>query len=49
MGPAQAQEVINLTAIDGYPPRSMCVREFINFHLPEVDRRLAETGNDRIK
>ena len=48
MGPAQAQEVIDLTAIDGYPPRSMWVREFINFYIPEIDRRLAETGNYRI-
>ena len=48
MGPARAQEVINLTAIDGYPPRSMWVREFINFYIPAVDRRLTETGNYRI-
>ena len=45
---SQAQEVINLTAIDGYPPRSMWVREFINFYIPEVNRRLAETGDYRI-
>ncbi|MEM7442730.1 MAG: C4-dicarboxylate TRAP transporter substrate-binding protein [Pseudomonadota bacterium] len=43
-----AQETIALTAIDGYPPRSMWVREFIEFYIPEVDRRLAENGNYEI-
>jgi C4-dicarboxylate-binding protein DctP len=45
---AAAQETINLTAMDGYPPRSVWVREFIEFYIPEVDRRLAETGNYQI-
>ncbi|MEM7021109.1 MAG: C4-dicarboxylate TRAP transporter substrate-binding protein [Pseudomonadota bacterium] len=42
---ASAQETINVTAIDGYPPRSMWVREFVSYFIPEVDRRLAESGN----
>jgi C4-dicarboxylate-binding protein DctP len=45
---ATATETIELTAIDGYPARAMWVREFIEFFIPEVDRRLAETGNYEI-
>jgi len=44
-GGAAAQETIDVTAIDGYPPRAMWVQEFIDFFIPEVDRRLAESGN----
>ncbi|MEM9488583.1 MAG: C4-dicarboxylate TRAP transporter substrate-binding protein, partial [Myxococcota bacterium] len=44
-GPATAQETLDVTAIDGYPPRSMWVREFVDYFIPEVDRRLAEGGN----
>jgi len=44
-----AQEVIELTAIDGYLPKSMWVKEFIDFYIPEIDRRLAEKGNYKIK
>ena len=47
--PATATETINLTAIDGYPPKSLWVKEFINFFMPEIDRRLAKTGNYKIK
>lgn len=47
--PAYAAETINLTAIDGYPPKSLWVKEFINFFIPEIDRRLAKTGNYKIK
>jgi len=47
--PVAATETINLTAIDGYPPKSLWVREFINFYMPEIDRRLAKTGNYKIK
>ncbi|MEM7026353.1 MAG: C4-dicarboxylate ABC transporter, partial [Pseudomonadota bacterium] len=43
--PASAQETLDVTAIDGYPPRSMWVREFVDYFIPEVDRRLAEGGN----
>ena len=46
MGPARAQEVINLTAIDGYPPRSMWgarVHQFLYSRgrpAPHRDRQL---------
>ena len=43
--PATAQETIKAVVIDGYPDRAMWVQEFTNFFIPEVDRRLAETGN----
>jgi TRAP-type C4-dicarboxylate transport system substrate-binding protein len=43
--PVAAQEKIRAVVIDGYPDRSLWVREFTNFFIPEVDRRLAETGN----
>lgn len=46
---AQAAEVINLTAVDGYPPKTLWVKEFINFFIPEIDQRLAKTGNYEIK
>jgi TRAP-type C4-dicarboxylate transport system substrate-binding protein len=48
-GPSAAQQVIALTAIDGYPARSMWVREFIEFYIPEVDKRLAAAGKYKIK
>ncbi len=47
--PAAATETIKLTAIDGYSPKSMWVREFINFYIPEIDKRLAESGNYKIE
>lgn len=43
--PAVAQETISAVVIDGYPDRSLWVREFSDFFIPEVDRRLAEAGN----
>jgi TRAP-type C4-dicarboxylate transport system substrate-binding protein len=45
---ANAQEVIKLTAIDGYPPRASWVRQFIDFYIPEVDKRLAAGGKYKI-
>jgi C4-dicarboxylate-binding protein DctP len=42
---AIAQERISAVVIDGYPARALWVREFTGFFIPEVDRRLAETGN----
>jgi C4-dicarboxylate-binding protein DctP len=42
-------QVINLTAIDGYSPKSMWVKEFINFYIPLIDKGLAKTGNYKIK
>jgi hypothetical protein len=41
--------VIKLTAIDGYSPKSMWVKEFINFYIPEINKGLAKTGNYKIK
>jgi TRAP-type C4-dicarboxylate transport system substrate-binding protein len=46
---ARATETINLTAIDGYPTKALWVKEFIDFYIPEIDRRLAKTGNYAIK
>lgn len=37
-----------MTAIDAYAPAALWVRVFLDFYIPEVDRRLAETGNYRI-
>lgn len=43
--PAASQETISAVVIDGYPDRALWVREFTDFFIPEVDRRLAETGS----
>jgi TRAP-type C4-dicarboxylate transport system substrate-binding protein len=43
--PVVAQETISAVVIDGYPDRSMWVKEFTTFFIPEVDRRWAENGN----
>ncbi|MEQ8340834.1 MAG: C4-dicarboxylate TRAP transporter substrate-binding protein [Marinovum algicola] len=43
--PAYATETIKAVVIDGYPARALWVQEFTNFFIPEVDKRLAETGN----
>ena len=43
--PAAATETIKAVVIDGYPARALWVKEFTNFFIPEVDRRLAESGN----
>ncbi|WP_305983869.1 C4-dicarboxylate TRAP transporter substrate-binding protein [Roseibium sp. MMSF_3544] len=43
--PAFATETIKAVVIDGYPARALWVKEFTNFFIPEVDKRLAETGN----
>ena len=45
----KATETISLTAIDGYPPKSMWVDRFIKFFIPEIDKGLAKSGNYRIK
>ena len=47
--PAQAEQVINLTAIDGYPTKASWVREFIKFYIPEVNKALAKGGKYKIK
>ncbi|WP_300071635.1 C4-dicarboxylate TRAP transporter substrate-binding protein [uncultured Ruegeria sp.] len=43
--PAAAEETISAVVIDGYPDRALWVKEFTNFFIPEVDKRLAESGN----
>ena len=43
--PVLAAETIKATVIDGYPARALWVKEFTNFFIPEVDKRLAEAGN----
>ncbi len=48
-GVASAQHTIPLTAIDGYPARSMWVKEFAAFYIPEVDKRLAAAGKYKIR
>ena len=45
---AQATETIKAVAIDGYPAKAMWVQEFSNFFIPEVNKKLAETGNYKI-
>ena len=43
--PAAATETIKAVVIDGYPARALWVKEFTDFFIPEVDKRLAESGN----
>lgn len=47
--PSSAAEKIKIAAIDGYSPKSLWVAEFINYYIPEVDKKLAETGNYEIE
>lgn len=42
--PAMAAEKIRAVVIDGYPARALWVKEFTNFFIPEVDKRLAANG-----
>ena len=42
---SSAAEKIKAVVIDGYPAKAMWVQEFSNFFIPEVDKRLAESGN----
>ena len=46
---AEPAEIIPLTAIDSYAPTALWTLVFIEYFIPEVDRRLAETGNYQIK
>jgi len=46
---ASAQQVIKLTAIDGYPPRALWTKIFIEYYIPEVDKRLAAAGKYKIQ
>ncbi len=43
--PAMAAETVKAVVIDGYPAGALWVKEFTNFFIPEVDRRLAESAN----
>jgi len=43
--PVMAAETIKAVVIDGYPARALWVKEFTEFFIPEVDKRLAESGN----
>lgn len=42
--PVNAAETIKAVVIDGYPAKAMWVKEFTNFFIPEVNKRLAEAG-----
>lgn len=46
--PVAAEETVSAVVIDGYPDRALWVKEFSNFFIPEVDKRLAESGNYKI-
>lgn len=46
--PSYAAENINMIAIDGYPDRSMWVKEFSGFFIPRVNEELSKTGNYEI-
>lgn len=48
-GPAPAQQTIPLTVVAGHPPITKGVAAVRDFFVPEVDRRLAETGAYRIE
>ncbi|SDL02014.1 C4-dicarboxylate TRAP transporter substrate-binding protein [Aliiruegeria lutimaris] len=43
--PALAAEKITAVVIDGYPAKALWVKEFSDFFIPEVDKRLAVAGN----
>ncbi|MDG2167785.1 MAG: C4-dicarboxylate TRAP transporter substrate-binding protein [Opitutales bacterium] len=43
------QSTIRLTVVDGYPTQSLWVKEFIDYYIPEVEKRLAATGTYQIK
>ncbi len=47
--PALATETIKAVVIDGYPAKAMWVKEFSKFFIPEVDKRLAATGNYKME
>ncbi len=46
---ATAADTIRMVAIDGYPARSMWVREFSDFFIPRVNEELAAAGNYEIQ
>ena len=48
-GPALAAEEIKVTAISGHPPVIAVVKFISKLFIPEVDKRLAKSGNYKIK
>lgn len=46
---AAEPQVIPLIAIDSYAPTALWTLVFIEYFIPEVDRRLAETGHYKIR
>lgn len=44
----RAAETIRMIAVDSYSPSSLWVKVFIEYYIPEVDKRLAKTGNYEI-
>ena len=46
---AKTPEEIPLIAVDSYAPTALWTLVFVEYFIPEVDRRLAETGNYKIK
>ena len=46
---ALAQKTLSLTAVDGYPPKALQVKTFIDYLIPEVDKRLAKSGEYKIR
>ena len=45
----KSPEVIPLIAVDSYAPTALWTLVFIEYFIPEVDRRLAEKGNYQIR
>lgn len=43
--PTFAVQTIDAVVIDGYPAKALWVAEFSKFFIPEVDKRLATSGN----
>lgn len=46
---ADDAEVIPMIAVDSYAPTALWTQVFIEYFIPEVDRRLAEKGHYRIR
>lgn len=47
--PVRAAETIPLTVVDAYSTAALWARVFVDYFIPEVDRRLAESGNYEVK
>ena len=47
--PASAQEQIKATVMSGYTDRTAWAHNLKEFFIPEVNKRLAETGNYTLK